>query len=79
MSNSITLIIGFPFVGLVAYIGLAYAREAGKKGEAGMDMPLAVISTLIALGIAFSIGQQVPYADVLGWVQEMTSSDPRLH
>lgn len=67
----ITLGIGIPFVGAIAYVGLAYARQAGKKGEAGMDMPFAVISAMVALGIAFSLGQSFPYVGMFDWFHSM--------
>ena len=72
----ISLVIGVPFIGFLIYAALSYAYAAGKKGEAGMDIPGAIISIAMAGAFIFFLGQQFPHIPILeSWF--FMSADPR--
>jgi len=60
------LAIGF----LVAY-ALSATHHAGRKAErgmsAGLEITQAIISIVVAFGIAFSLGQELPYVQLFEW------------
>ena len=69
----VALVIGVPFIGLIVAISLSYAYEAGKKGEAGLDMPFAVIGIIMAGGFFFFLGQQFPHVPIMEWWFSMSA------
>lgn len=60
------LAIGF----LVAY-ALSATHHAGRKAErgvsAGLEITQAIIGIMVAVGIAFSLGQELPYVQMFDW------------
>lgn len=60
------LVIGF----LITY-ALVLTYHVGKRAEKGMslglEIPQAIICIMIALGIAFSLGQELPYVQMFDW------------
>ena len=71
----IQVILGVLVIGFLITYALAATHHAGKKAEkgvsAGLEIPQAIISIMIALGVAFSLGQEFPYVQIFDWFHSL--------
>jgi len=75
-------IIGGAVIGFCVLYALAATYDAGKRSERGGDkttgVPGAVVTILVALGVAFSLGREAPYLELFGWLHDMMAMRPKL-
>jgi len=71
----IQTIIGGLVIGFCVLYALAATYDAGKRNERGGDkttgVPGAVVTILVALGVAFSLGQAFPYVGMFDWLHSI--------
>ena len=67
----VQVILGALVIGFLISYGLSVTYHVGKRAEKGMslglEIPQAIICIMIALGIAFSLGQELPYVQMFDW------------
>jgi len=74
-NSFIQVTLGVLVIGFLITYALAATHHAGKKSEkgmsAGLEIPQAIISIVVALGIAFSLGQELPYVQLFEWFHSL--------
>jgi cellobiose-specific phosphotransferase system component IIC len=71
----IKMTIGGLVIAFFVTYALAATYHVGKEAEKGMSLGSeilqAVISIMIALGVAFSLGQELPYVQLFEWFHSL--------
>jgi hypothetical protein len=71
----VKMVLGGLIIGVLVAYALAATYAAGRKSERGgsktTGVPGSVVCILIALGVAFSLGQAFPYVELFNWFHSL--------